>query len=371
MSTMTADRALDCCGTQSATLGLISALPIVCPVCPKHLGGGVDFSKMSLEKAYSGIVRGSNSEVLDGTLICDGAECRRRYPIIDGVPIISRDTGKMLAGQLGILTDRALPAKVVELLIASGVNDPGWTDYLAQTSHELYGQWPDMSVPREQSAIEPLGSLALLERLQSVATTPVHSAIDMWCGSGRVLFELAKGAKFAVGIDSRIAVCRRALQLLRGDEISFPRQIGPGRYESATIKATATSAVVLCGELLFPPCLPRWFDRVAAINVIERVPEPWELLSVMDALCVAGGEIVLTAYRGNIPIAEGTGRSTRRGYAEEIRKRLTTGAGIEAVYAIEDEAELPAWRTQDWRRGGLYHCDSVFYMRARKSAATT
>ena len=52
---------------------------------------------------------------------------------------------------------------------------------------------------------------------------------------------------------------------------------------------------LVCGDALDPPLAPDSFQRVASLNVMDAVQSAHQHLSVVDGLCVPGGEVVLSS----------------------------------------------------------------------------
>jgi SAM-dependent methyltransferase len=87
----------------------------------------------------------------------------------------------------------------------------------------------------------------------------------------------------------------------------------------------------VCADALDPPFLPDMFDRVIALNMIDAVSQPRRLLSVMDALCKKGGELILSSpyawLSSVLPERERIGGADPAG---ALRALLTSGAGLRA-----------------------------------------
>ena len=65
-------------------------------------------------------------------------------------------------------------------------------------------------------------------------------------------------------------------------------------HPEARAGALASDRVALvCADALDPPLVPESFQRVAALNVLDSVPDPAQLLSVADGLLAPGGELIL------------------------------------------------------------------------------
>ena len=115
-----------------------------------------------------------------------------------------------------------------------------------------------------------------------------------------------------------------------------------------------------------PPLVPRSFDRVVALNVLDAVPSPPQIVAVADGLCAPGGELILAspyAWQSGIVADE-----HRFGGADPAGAICVAGSStamaLEARYIIEDEAELPWTLRRDARSAVVYR---VHWLRARKS----
>jgi len=110
--------------------------------------------------------------------------------------------------------------------------------------------------------------------------------------------------------------------------------------------------------------VPGIFDRVVALNLLDSVPSPRQLLSVLDGLCAPGGEIIVSSpYAWQSSVLADAERLGGADPAADLAARLADGTGLGARYRIEDEAELPWTVRRDARTAVSY---LIHYLRARK-----
>ncbi|HEY4060234.1 MAG TPA: methyltransferase domain-containing protein [Kofleriaceae bacterium] len=281
---------------------------LVCPVCRTVVNGRLDLR--TVER------RGDE-------MVC---ECGAAYPIVDGIPRIA--PGATAAPE--VLDDVTLEHLSIYLTA-----DWGRTD-------------------------------ALHERIAARASEPVAAAVELGCSAGRIVAELAKGARHVVGIDVNASILSRAKRLLDGETVEYQRRIIGTSYEPATVSTTKLAAdrfTLVCADALDPPLVPQHFDRVVALNVLDAVPHPRQLLMVMSALCAPGGELIIASpYQWH----EGVEPAERFGGADPAGElvRLLTSGKLGAPYETCDEAEV-RWELRRNARSAITF--QSHYVRARKA----
>jgi SAM-dependent methyltransferase len=265
-------------------------------------------------------------------------ECGRRYPIVDGVPLIFEPA-------LDQLIEPDLDPEVAALLVAPGPDGAPYPHLLDHLSIYLASQWGD-------------GLAAVIEKLAPLPV--VDRAVELGCSVGRIVAELARRAGHVIGLDVQLAAVRRARRILTGEPLAYARRIVGRHYEPARIAiAPVVNATLICADALDPPLVPRTFDRVVAINVLDSVRSPRQLLDVMDALCVPGGELILTSpYVWQSSVMAEDERIGGADPAAAVASHLR-----ETGYMIEDEADLPWTLRRDARCSLSYR---THYLRARK-----
>jgi uncharacterized protein YbaR (Trm112 family)/SAM-dependent methyltransferase len=304
---------------------------LVCPGCRTLTGDRLDVR--TLERA---------GDVL-------GCECGRRYPIVDEVPIVMKDPSAYMRSEIATIVERELAPDVAALLVVDGPDDAPYARMLEHLSIYLDAHWGH--------------DCALAPFVDRVAALPrVGMAVELGCSVGRVLAELP--AERAVGIDMHFGAVRRARRLLAGESVAYARREIGRHYSAATVTGKRTvDRKLVCADALDPPLLPDVFDRVA-LNLLDSVAHPRQLLSVVDGLCAAGGEIVLSSpYAWQSSVMHEHERFGGADPAAALRELLTSGTGLRARYRIEDEAEIAWTLRRDARSSVTYR---THYVRARK-----
>jgi SAM-dependent methyltransferase/uncharacterized protein YbaR (Trm112 family) len=326
-------------------------LVLICPGCRTRTEERIDLQTLE--------PRGS-------LLVC---ACGRRYPVIDGIPLVMADPTAYLQTELAAVVERDLPAEVVALLVAGGPDEAHYPRLIEHLSIYLDAHWGDRAVPPPDGPGAPFGSRALIAKIAERAAHRVDLAVELGCSTGRIVAELALGAASVVGVELSFGAIRRARQLLDGQRIEYPRRMIGRHYATASAAAgdralPAARRLLVCGDALDPPLVPGVFDRVVAFNLLDSVRSPVQLLHVIDGLCKPGGEVLLAspyAWQSSVmPDAERIGGADP---AADLASLLRDGSGLAARYEIEDEAELPWTLRRDARSAVSY---SIHYLRARK-----
>lgn len=316
----------------------------MCPACRTVEGGRVDVRTLARDDA--------GDDRADSALAC---ACGRRYPIIDHIPIVfaSPQHGGPDAASI---VERDLPPDVAALIAAPGPDDAPYARLLEHLSVYLDAHWGE----RGFASPDLLGKLAALER--------VPLAVELGCSAGRCLAELARTADHVVGLDLQPAMLRRARRILSNEPLAYARRMAGRHYEAAALPGAGALALapdrytLVAGDALDPPLVPGAYDRVAAFNVLDAVRRPGDLLTVMDALCAPGGELILTSpYSWQTGIVDEDARLGGADPAAAVRALLASG--LSAPYHIQDDADL-AWTLRRDARSAATYC--IHYIRARK-----
>lgn len=341
-------------------------MPLICPACHHRDEGGFQLSSLDLEQVAR---ESEDGEVLQGVLRCRG--CHHRYPIIDGIPLVVSDLTRFLGSELASVVERDLDPEVAALLALAGPDDAPYARMVEHLSIYLDAHYGDRAAPPPDGpeGTPPFGMHQLAERLRLRAQDRAGTVLELGCSVGRGLAELATGADHVVGVDLHFGALRRARRLLRGEPLSYPRRSIGRHYAPAIIgRATPVAAQVtlVCADALDPPLAPFMFDRVAALNLLDSVRAPAQLLAVMDKLCSKHGELLLASpYAWQSSIVDEAQRLGGADPEAELVRRLQAGEGLESRYTIEEDAQLTWWLRRDARSGTAY---AVHWLRARKNA---
>jgi SAM-dependent methyltransferase len=319
---------------------------LVCPGCRTRTGDRIDVRTL---------------EQVGEVLAC---ECGRRYPIIDGVPIVLADPGSYLRRELATVVERELSPEVAATLVEHGEDDAPYARLLEHLSIYLDSHWGDRAVPGPDGPGAGLGVAALVGRIARLAHVPL--AVELGCSAGRIVAELATRADHVIGVDLHFGALRRARRLLAGEPLAYSRRMIGRHYLAATIPPgePARGTALVCGDALDPPLVPLSFDRVVAVNLLDSVSQPRQLLSVMDGLCATGGELILASpYAWQSAVLADDARIGGADPASELTAILRDGTGLGSRYDVEDEAELSWTLRRDARSALTYR---IHYVRARK-----
>jgi SAM-dependent methyltransferase/uncharacterized protein YbaR (Trm112 family) len=326
-------------------------LVLVCPGCRTRTADRLDLRTL---------------EPRGDVLVC---ECGRRYPVVDGVPIVMADPSGYLRAEAATVVERDLPAEVVELLIAGGPDDAPYPRLIEHLSIYLDAHWVDRALPPPDGPGAGFSMRAIVDKIAERAAHPVGLAVELGCSTGRIVAELAAGAGHVAGIDLSFGAVRRARRLLDGELVEYPRRVIGRRYTTARAAAgdrtvPAARRLVVCGDALDPPLVPGAFDRVVALNLLDSVGSPRQLLSVIDGLCRPGGEVIISSpYSWQSSVMADAERLGGLDPAQDLAAIFREGVGLSARYRVEDEAELPWTLRRDARSAASY---AIHYLRARK-----
>lgn len=330
------------------------------PLCPRCVRGGLGVQPLRIATVFAEC----DNDIQHGILNCTNSACMLEFPIIDGLPIIVPDPRALLAERAVELMLRTDLNPVLESLLGDAMGPGSWFDGLRQTlSTYFWDGWADCD-PAEiqlEHAPAPGAARRCLARLEEMAPAPVRRALDLGCGAGRTSFDLAARHPDALvlGIDLHPGVLRAVRGALAA-HISYPRRrIGVvfDRRVFPVAPAGATRVDFWMCDALALPFVPGSADLAVALNLLDCVPEPRQLLAALAAVVAPDGRVLLGcpydwATRAT-PIETWIGGHSQRGpdggAAETfLRTLLTPGAHPQFVPGLRILAEDIAfpWQTR-------------------------
>jgi SAM-dependent methyltransferase len=173
---------------------------------------------------------------------------------------------------------------------------PDWAADLERLSpdglHHLARYMPQLSAPDA-----PLRRV-IRDLLGTQVPSNVPLALELGCSVGPDLRALAAVADEVVGIDAYMPPLRAAWRSLRGEEPVIPvcTEGHTFHFQPGRTHPPATDTVsLICGNALDPPFLAETVDLVLAINLLDNVCSPVDLIGQMDAILKPGGLMILAS----------------------------------------------------------------------------
>ncbi|BBO90978.1 methyltransferase domain-containing protein [Desulfosarcina ovata] len=214
---------------------------LICPQC------------LDAEIALNLTVREADAEdVLDGEMTCP--QCGSIYPIQQGIAVLLPEKTRI------ILNDHR------------GYNAPG------MLSAYLWSHFGDLLKDPDATQAYQVWSAGF--------TPTAGDALDVGCAVGRLSFDLAATHDHVIGLDTSIAFIRKAREILTRKEISFDLIVEGHITEPRTHRFNEShdfSRVdFIVADALALPFRTRAFATTAAINLLEKVPDPLKHLTEIN-----------------------------------------------------------------------------------------
>ena len=352
-----------------------------CPVCARRTGA-------SPALGLAAGAREQDGDVSAGILVCGDAACRQEYPIVDGIPIIMPDLRRHL-GERAIemlLRDDLDPA--VLSLLGDAIGPDTWFDIIRQgVSTYGWDAYADLDPAEEERAPVPGAARRCLAQLLQLAQPwrPLGAGLvlDLGCAAGRTSFELAAATGgLVLGIDSNLALLRLARRVAQSGTVRYPRRrigaVYDDRCFQADLPARSQVDFWACDVAALPiagPC-----DAAVALNLLDCVADPVQLLAGMAALLAPGGVLLLaTPFDWSLratPFEGWIGGHSQRGPGDGaaeplLRSLVTEGAHPRAVAGLRIAGSADCdWHTRLHDRSAVaYRSHAIALVRQAPDAA--
>jgi SAM-dependent methyltransferase/uncharacterized protein YbaR (Trm112 family) len=325
------------------------ALKPVCPVC--RAARGVEASL-----GLAVVLKEVGEHVVEGTLRCPEASCQREYPIVDGIPLLVGNLRAYVTGAIDQIHARGDLAAETESLLGDCCGPGSAFDISRQhLSTYAWDHYGDLDPDEPSGSPAPGSILRLLDRGLLLARKLTRGPIlDIGCSVGRGSFALADlVGGLVLGVDLSYAMLRLASQVLREERVRYPRRRVGLVYDRRDFPARFSGAENVdfwaCDALALP--FPAGtFATIAALNVLDCVPSPHDLLDSLPRLLAKKGKAILSTPHdwstAATPVESWLGGHSQRGPeagASEpmLRALLTPGAHPASIDGLEILAEEP------------------------------
>jgi SAM-dependent methyltransferase/uncharacterized protein YbaR (Trm112 family) len=345
------------------------------PICPRCALDGRGQNELQISAVYSQ----SGDIIVSGIIRCPERACRMSYPVLDGVPVIVPNVAEYIANsQAQIMRREPLHDDLQGLLgdaIGPGTEFDQTRQYL---SIYCWGHYADLD-PAEQPKQARSAVSTLLDDCAVAALGLSGPAIDLGCSVGRSSFELAAYTRgLVLGVDLNFAMLRLGQAVLMRKQLNYERRrigIVFDRREFPVELPSADSVDFWACDVLALPFRGGAFGSALALNVLDCVTAPRDMLAVLRALLVEGGvALVCTPFDwtpGATPVGNWIGGHSQsgrdKGAAEPMMEELlsvASNANSVAGFAITDTISAARWVTRLHDRSTVHYQVYAMALRA-------
>ena len=257
-----------------------------CPTC-RARGGDTALQVTAWDDSRGG----------QGILTCLAEECRGRFPVIDGLPVLVADLPRFL-NEAGVylLARDDLWAPVSDLL--GSILPPGsWFDATRQhLSGYVRDHWGAFD-PTDNASPAPGQAWALAQAGLALAGPVSGPVVELGAAAGGVTRALSERFDAPVlGLDLSAPLARFAARALRGGRLRYPLRMAGTAYAEREIVVPPPvrgNARFWIADALVPPLAGGCAGLVVALNLLDCVSDPAVLLRGAAALLRPGGHLLL------------------------------------------------------------------------------
>ena len=261
----------------------INAGVLVCPHCVKQKNTD-DSIRLSLHDESLPKQDMESDDVKSGFLFCRA--CKRPYPILNGVAIFTSASGS---------------TKYTDPAFAQGYIQAHFRDLISQ--NEEVRQYLESYDATGFYSLEPTNNYyGDVFNLVEDRISPDAMALDFGCSVGRLAHELARKAKFVIGVDLSVMHIELAREML----LTHKAKVNLGQLHVSGAGAQGQEVwidlegaiqsnvefIVADDETL--PFEDGAFDIICSASVIDRVPDASVFLNNLDRVAHDGTTLILT-----------------------------------------------------------------------------
>lgn len=268
------------------------ALQPVCPVCRERDGGGafpLEISSVLVER---------DEQIVEGILQCSNADCRREYPIIDGVPLLIKSIRSYVADNLLQIYARDDLTATLESLLGDCCGPGSSLDTIRQQlSSYAWDHYADLDPDEPSNGPRPGSLLRILDQgLSALSQQPDGPIVDLGCSVGRGTFSLAEQTgQLVLGVDMNYAMLRVAANALRSGQVAYPRRrvgIVYDRREFPVHFENMENVDFWACDCQSLPFAEGTFGTATALNLLDSVQAPINLLASVAAVLNEHGKAI-------------------------------------------------------------------------------
>ena len=346
-----------------------AALRPICPAC-RAPGRAAPLVVAAVERA---IGEGDDwVDLIEGMIECSAADCRREYPVIDGVPLLVPDLSGLLQNSaLHFLFREDLSPRVLSALLDGAGPDSELERLLRYLSHyapDHYGDQDAAPCPGTPAAAPIAGLMGAAVAAMGQGTG--GPAADLGCGVGRGTFTLASHREgLVLGIDLNLAMLRVASRALREGRARYPvRRVGMVyTWRDHPVALPGAERVDFwLADVHDLPFEDGRFGALTSLNLIDCLGDPARHLAEVDRCLGPGGRFALaTPYDWSSQVTGPTGwiggHSQRGadGGASEPRARALFGPPWMPQMALLHEVNALPWRVRVHDRSTMHYASHL------------
>ena len=349
------------------------------PICPVCVQAGRGHASLRLGT----VIVGTDSDVVEGMLVCSTTECQREYPVIEGIPIIVADIRSYMTNQLSAVLSRCELSSTMQSLIGDCVGiDSEFNTNRYRLSTYARDHYCDYDSTAKRSAEHSSSVARLVRQACELIDPPAGIWLDVGCSVGRSSFEIAERTHdLVLGLDLNFAMLRLAMMVARHGRIEHPlRRLGlvyDRRSYEVVFNASERVDFWACDALALPFAAGT-VDGACSLNVIDCTQSPLTHLAELGRVLRPNGTaVVCTPYDWSSATPEAgwlgghSQRSESRGdCVAELRRVLSDRCppGIDSHLRMEHEIEHVPWQVYVHERASMMYDVHVAVARAIASS---